>query len=120
MRIAVFTTLLTICLITAAAAEPCLDVRAFSGNGFTLNPPRVERVGETYSVRGAVCRRAFAATPGRRVQADLIGADGKVIATRTARITGAFGYRGGCGHYALDGLAAGVARSLSVRLSAGS
>lgn len=83
-----------------AWAEPTLRIETSQGVGFTMNRPITEFVGDRIRVSGSVCRRAFAAGQPRYVRLERRSFNGAVIATRSARIRGLPGYRGGCGFYA--------------------
>lgn len=66
----------------------------------TIGEPSIENTARGISVRGAICRRAFASVRPRHVRLDRIAADGALLRSRTTPIRGLPGYRGGCGFYA--------------------
>ncbi len=102
---------------TPAFANDALRVERAQGPGFTIRAPEIARAGETVSVRGAVCRRAFAAAQPRFVRVDFVTADGLVRDSTTARVRGVHGYRGGCGFYAAHGASPGVGGAVLIELA---
>lgn len=73
------------------------------GAGFTINPPTFENSAEQLTIRGSVCRRAFAAGRPRYVRIDRLSADGVMLDRRILPIRGMPGRRGGCGFYSYVG-----------------
>lgn len=100
-----------------AFAHDALRVERVQGPGFTIRAPEIAREGETVSVRGAVCRRAFAAAQPRFVRVDFVTADGAVRDSAIAAVRGVHGYRGGCGFYAAHGVSPGVGGAVLIELT---
>lgn len=104
-------------IATPAWCEPAVRLETAPGGAFTMNTPVVEAHDGQLRISGSICRRAFAAGEPRYVRVERRSAAGELIATRSARIRGMPGYRGGCGFYALlePALAHGEIARLSVR-----
>ena len=100
-----------------AFAHDALRVERVQGPGFTIRTPEIARAGETVSVRGAVCRRAFAAAQPRFVRVDFVTAEGQVRNSALAPVRGVHGYRGGCGFYAAEGASTGIGGAILIGLA---
>lgn len=108
---------LVLVVASPAFAENALRVERAHGPGFTIRAPEIAREGETVSVRGAVCRRAFAAAQPRFVRVDFVTVDGVVRDSATVAVRGVHGYRGGCGFYAAHGASPGVGGAIAIDLA---